>query len=294
MHLAFILSLPRSGSTVLTSMLDQRKGVISPPESSFPQVLGELTPEERADPRLLAALYIASTFPGTPLTLEEAETCMCGSDQEILIRIGKALAGKLGRNPDEISLVVWKTTRTICMNRGPLATDGRFVILRRHPHNVFESQFRVHFGLHNRRAWRFALFRESYENAFAKIPAERRIDMDYEDIPARMDELLGFLGITDTGLWNTGSSSLEHVAANRPWLSQILQEFRNDDAEKRARLDTNQMRSLDYWLKAVKLAHPLMPVLRRHYDMLTLNHIRSQAQILLSGVARMATPASSR
>lgn len=281
MQLAFILSLPRSGSTVLTSMLDQRKGVISPPESSFPQVLGELTARERTDPRRLAALYIASTFPGTPLGLEEAAECMHGSDEEILGKLGKALAAKLGRAPHDVCLVVWKTTRTICMNRSPLATAGRFVILRRHPHNVFESQFRVHFGLHNRRAWRFALFRESYESAFADIPAEKRFDLDYEEIPARMSELLGFLGIKDAGSWDDGSSSLEHVAANRPWLSQILQEFRSDDADKRARLDARTMKSLDRWLQAAKLARPLMPMLRHHYDMATLTAIRQSAENIL-------------
>ena len=56
--LAFILSLPRSGSTVLSAMLDRKKGIVSPPESSFPQMLGTLTPEERADKRWLAALYL--------------------------------------------------------------------------------------------------------------------------------------------------------------------------------------------------------------------------------------------
>ena len=281
-QLAFILSLPRSGSTVLTSMLDQRKGVVSPPESSFPQMLGLATGRERSDPRRLAAIYIASTFPGTPLTLDEATSCMNGSDEEILTNIGRALAAKLGRNPEDVSLVVWKTTRTICLNRGPLATSGRFVILRRHPHNVFESQFRVHFGLHNRKPLRFAAFRESYEWAFSGIPEDRVLELDYEEIPACLAALLEFLGIEDLGLWENGTSSLEQVAINRPWLSEILKEFRNDDAEKRKRLDPAQTTRLDRDINRARLLRPLMPLLRWHYDMQTARHIRRKAEDILN------------
>jgi len=285
MSLAFVLSLPRSGSTVLTSLLDQRKGVISPPESSFPQMLGLATDKERSDPRRLAAIYLASTFPGTPLTLEEACTCMNGTDGEILTNIGKALAAKLGRNPEDVSLVVWKTTRTICLNRGPLATGGRFVILRRHPHNVFESQFRVHFGLHNRKPLRFAAFRESYEWAFSRIPRDRVFELDYEEIPTRLAALLEFLGIEDQGVWENGTSSLEQVAANRPWLSEILNEFRSDDAQKRSRLNPTQTGRLDCCIKSARLLRPAMPMLRRHYDQQTVEHIRRKAEDILGGVA---------
>lgn len=280
--LAFILSLPRSGSTVLTSMLDQRRGVISPPESSFPQILGELPRKERSDARWLAALYIASTFPGTPLDLDEATACMRGDDEEILKSIGRTLAGKLDRDPGDIAHVVWKTTRTISMNRCPLATSGRFVILRRHLHNVFESQFRVHFGEHNRRPLRFAAFRESYEWAFSRIPEERRFDLDYEGIPEGLGALTDFLGIEDQGMWENGGSSLEHVAANRPWLSGILDEFRSDDVVKRARLDPKQARGLDRALKLVRIARPLMPVMRLHFDRAVLTTIRHRATAILA------------
>ena len=263
-------------------MLDRRKGVISPPESSFPQVLGELAPDERRDPRGLAALYIASTFPGTPLSLDESEACMRGDDGEILVEIGRALAAKLGREPSEVALVVWKTTRTICMNRGPLATGGRFVILRRHPHNVFESQFRVHFGRNNRRPFRFAAFRESYESAFRRIPPERLFELDYEEIPSRMGDLLGFLGHEDAGAWEGASSSLRHVAENRPWLAEILGDFESRDSEKRSRIDPVQAAKLDAALSRVRVMRPLMPALRRHFDRATLGAIRRQASQLLA------------
>lgn len=279
--LAYILSLPRSGSTVLTSMLDQKRGVISPPESSFPQVLGQLKREEREDAHRLAAWYLASTFPGTPLNLDEAAACMKGDDESILIEIGRALAGKLGRNPDEVSLVAWKTTRTISMNDAPLRTSGRFVILRRHPHNVFESQFRVHFGANNRHPMRFAAFRESYEWAFSRIPVERRFDLDYEEIPDRLEALLEFLGIDHQGEWESGSSSLEHVAGNRPWLSQILDEFRSDDDAKRERLNSHQRISLKRSLRLAAAAKPLMPMLRRRFDRAVLATIGQRVDKIL-------------
>jgi hypothetical protein len=278
---AFILSLPRSGSTVLTSMLDSRKGLISPPESSFPQMLGLLTSKKDRDPKKLAALYHASTFPGTPLSLDDAEQCMHGGDEEILTSIALSLAEKAGRKAEDIRLVIWKTTRTISLNRGPLATNGRFVILRRHPHNVFESQFRVHFGLHNRQPLRFALFRQSYEWAFSRIPQNRKFELDYENIPDRMTSLLEFLQVEDHGFWEDGTSSLAHVAATRPWLSEILKEFRNDDAEKRARLDSGKTAALERALLYARLASPVMSLLRDHYDGQSVQHIRERAEELL-------------
>ncbi len=169
----FILSLPRSGSTLLSAILDQRLGIISPPESSFPQILGKISAQERSDTLRLAALYIASTFSGTPLSLEESRECMEGGDGEILTKLGLALAGKLGRDPGQVKLVIWKTTRTVSFTEVPMATGGKFIVLRRHPLNVFESQFRVHFGKNNRKPFRFASFRESYEAAFASLPKNR-------------------------------------------------------------------------------------------------------------------------
>jgi hypothetical protein len=279
--LAYILSLPRSGSTVLTSLLDQREGVVCPPESSFPQILGVITPKERNDPRRLAALYIASTFPGTPLDLDEAEACMRGDDPEILTNLGCSLAAKIGRDPGLVRTIVWKTTRTIGMNAAPIRSGGRFIVLRRHPHNVFESQFRVHFGAKNRRPGRFALFRESYEHAFAKLPVDRTMQVEYDRIPEQFEAMIHFLGIVGSETWQEGTSALATVAANRPWLSQILDHFENKDPEKRARLDINATLKLDHSLAAVKAFRGLLGPIRLAGDWRTLGHIRFRASQLL-------------
>jgi hypothetical protein len=279
--LAYILSLPRSGSTVLTSLLDQRAGVVCPPESSFPQVLGVINRKERNDPRRLAALYIASTFPGTPLDLDESEACMSGDDAGILTQIGIKLAEKLGRDPRLVRSVIWKTTRTIGMNAAPIRSGGRFIVLRRHPHNVFESQFRVHFGANNRRPGRFALFRESYEHAFAKLPAKRTMEVDYDSIPEQFERILSFLGIDAAESWPEGTSALAAVAASRPWLSQIMDHFENKDSEKRARIDPNLAARLDSSLAVTRRIRPLLGPLRRAADLRTLGHIRARAEELL-------------
>jgi hypothetical protein len=281
--LAYILSLPRSGSTVLTSLLDQREGVVSPPESSFPQILGVLTCRERQDPRMLAALYIASTFPGTPLNLDEAEACMCGDDPDILIQIGRALATKLGRDTSKLHTILWKTTRTIGMNAMPIATGGRFIVLHRHPHNVFESQFRVHFGANNRRPWRFAMFRESYEYAFSKLPSERTLHVEYDTIPRQLPTILQFLGIDNNTSWTQGSSALAAVAANRPWLSQIMETFENRDPEKRARLDPRVTKTLDRCISITSRLRPFLAPLRTAADYRTLGHIRVRSNAMLKG-----------
>lgn len=271
--LAYILSQPRSGSTVLTAILDKRKGVVCMPESSFPQALGQISREERADPRWLAALYLGSTFPPTPLTFQDALACMKGDNEEILISLGRALAGKLGRDPGDVRTVVWKTTRTIGMHRGPLETSGRFIVLRRHPHNVFESQSRFDYGVRNRRPFRYAVFSQSYEHALNRLPEERKFEIEYDDTEKRLPALLEFLNIEDQGPWQSGGSSLDLVAQSCSWLTQITEEFRNTDPEKRARLAPEMIRSVDRALALTRPLRPFMGPLRAYFDKRSMEHI---------------------
>ena len=276
--LAYILSQPRSGSTVLTAILDKRKGVVCLPESSFPQTLGVISDRERANPRWMAALYLGSTFPPTPLTLEDAEACMIGSDDEILTALGRALAAKLGRNPADVETVVWKTTRTIGMHRGPLSTAGKFIVLRRHPLNVFESQFRFDFGARNRKPLRYAIFAQSYEHALARCPAERTLELDYEEIPRMLPELIRFLGAKDQGEWETGTSSLDLVAESCSWLTQVTGEFRNTDGEKRARLDPAMVATVERALRWTRPLRPIMGPVRAYFDGRSMGHVREIAR----------------
>ena len=277
-QLVYILSQPRSGSTVLTALLDKRKGVVCMPESSFPQVLGQITKKERADRRWLAALYLGSTFPPTPLTLDDAEGCMTGGDAEILSNLGKALAEKLGRNPGDVTHVVWKTTRMVGMHRGPSTAGGKFLVLRRHPHNVFESQFRFEYGARNRRPFRYAVFAQSYENAMAKCPSGRTFTMEYDDIPGVFPAMFSFLAIDDRGEWSEGRSSMEIVAANCSWLTQVTAEFENTDPEKRSRLDPAVVSRLEAMLAITRPFRPFAGLLRRFFDNRSMGHVRMFAR----------------
>lgn len=276
--LAYILSLPRSGSTVLSAQLDKKKGIVSPPESSFPQVLGAISKEERNNPRWLAALYHGSTFVPTPLSLDEAEACMKGSNQEILISLGLAVAGKLHRDPAEIRSIVWKTPRTVGMLDGPLSTTGKFIVLRRNPQNVFESQFRVEFGKNNRNPYRFAIFRESYEHAFKRIPKERVFAMEYDDLPGVLPELLAFLGLTDSGDWEHFESSLDMAAKHCSHMTQVTSEFRNTDPQKRANLDPRQVASLARAMSWSRPLRPFMGPVRAFFDNQSMGPIRERAK----------------
>lgn len=281
MKLAYILSLPRSGSTVLSAMLDRRRGVVSPPESVFPQVLGALSKGELRNPRWLAALYLKSTFVPTPLSLDDAESCMHGTIEEMLCEVGRAVAEKLGRDRAAIDAVVWKTPRMVGMHAGPLSTDGCFVVLRRNPHNVFESQFRVGFGENNRRPLRFAAFRESYENAFDRLPRDRTIEIEYDDLPGAVGDILNFVGLEDRGEWEGKAGSLDMAAASVAHMTEVTKEFTNRDPEKRARLDAGKIKSLD---RALKLARPLRGVLgplRAHFDGVSYARVRRLATELL-------------
>jgi hypothetical protein len=270
--------MPRSGSSVLSALLDQARGVVSVPESAFPQVLGLIGPHERADKRWLAALYLGATMSPTPLSIDDAEECMVGSNQEILTQIGLAVASKLGRNPSEICAVVWKTPKVTASLRGPLTTNGKFVILRRNPHNVFESQFRFHFGANNRHPFRFALFSESYESGFIRIPQSRKIDIEYDSLPASVDSILQFAGIADNGRWPEYVSSLKMASEQCYWLNEINNSFENRDSDKRKNLDAGQIQKLKLALKVARGFRPFLLPIRRYFDNVSLGHIKNRAQ----------------
>ncbi len=277
MKLAYIVSMTRSGSTVLSAMLDQYRGVVSPPESSFPQILSSITKEERSNPRMLAALYHGATFPPTQINLDEAEECMRGSDEEILVALGKAVAAKLGRDPALVETVVWKSPKTVGMQAAPMATSGRFIVLRRNPHNVYESQFRVSFGEKNRNPLRFALLRESYELAFAKLPKERRIDVHYDDMPGVLPQILEFIGIPRTDKWENHQSSLQLASDSLSYMSEVTSEFVNKDAQKRARLQGLTVGVLEASMALTRPLRPFLGPIRNHYDHESLKLIRERA-----------------
>jgi len=277
MEHVFIISEPRSGSTVLTAMLDRRRGMLSMPESSFPQVLGYLTSEERKDPQRLAAIYIGSTFVPTPLSFKEITDCMTGDDREVLDALAYATATKVGRNPSDVGFVTWKTVRTIGMHRVIHALDAKVVVLRRHPHNVFESQFRFSYGVRNRRPLRYAFFHQSYEKAFSTLRVSRRLDIAYDDLPAALSTLTEFIGLADLGMWPDDSSHFTQVVDQCSWLSDITKEFENRDPEKRAKLDPAMIHRLDFCLAATRLIRPLMGLVRRHFDDRSLGHVREIA-----------------
>jgi hypothetical protein len=278
--LTFILSAPRSGSTVLTALLEKKQGIVCMPESSFPQILGRLSRKERADRRWLAALYIAGTFPPTPITMDEAEECMHGNDDEILFNLGKVLARKLGRPVDQVIQVIWKTTRTIGMHAGPLATSGKFVVIHRNPLNVFESQFRVSFGKRNRIPLRYAIFMESYQNAFARLPRDRKFELSYDDLPTALTVLMSFIGVPDQGDWQDGQSAMAEVAERCSWLNQITSEFKNTDIEKRARLESRVVSQVEMAMTLARPVRALLQPIRYYFDHSSLRHIRQKAKIL--------------
>lgn len=279
--LCYILSLPRSGSTVLSALLDRKKGVVSPPESVFPQMLGTVTSKEREDKRWMAALYLGSTLTPTPLSLEDAELCMKGSNEEILIALGKAVAVKLGRDAERIEAVVWKTPRMVGMHEGPLSTDGKFVVLRRNPHNVFESQFRVDFGEKNRNPYRFALLRESYEHAFSRLPKERTIEITYDSLPGSLADLVRFMGVASVGDWENTSSSLDLAAQHCGHMADVTKPFENTDPAKRARLDSAQIRKLEFAMRLARPTRFLLGPLRAHFDRQSMQWSRDKAKGLM-------------
>lgn len=276
--LTYILSQPRSGSTVLTAILDKRKGIVCMAESCFAQVLGTLNQSERSNKRWLAALYLGSRMAPDPLDLDDALACMEGTDDEILFSLGKSVAQKLGRDPSAVTNVVWKTTRAIGLHQGPIATCGKFVALRRNIINVFESQSRFEHGINNRNPFRYALFAQSYEHALNRCPTNRTFKLDYDDLPGILPRLLDFMGVPDRGEWETRGSILDSVAEECSWLSQVTGEFQNTDEKKRAQLDPVIKNRLTTALAMSSTLLPLMGPVRKHFDMRSVAYVKRLAK----------------
>jgi hypothetical protein len=189
MQHTFIISLPRSGSTVLTRMFSSRDDVVSLPETFFPHLLDHLSRDEWQDSHWVAALFVVSCSDGSPLTLDEAMECITDSQEESLRKIALKVAAKDGRDADSIKAAVWKATRLVGSHTNSGKLGGRVVILHRPRLNVYESQFRVPFGDRNRNACRFALFAASYDAAFRHYSAAHTIHVEYARIPEQIDAI---------------------------------------------------------------------------------------------------------
>lgn len=277
--LVCVYSLPRSGSTALTVQLDKWQGVVCLPESYFPQMLELLTPEEFSSPEKMAALFIASSDSGSALTFDESLACMVPNNStETLKRLGLACIKKTCRNPGKVRAVVWKTTRIIGRWETFARAGGRFLILRRNPLNVFDSQFRVEFGTYNRNPIRFAAFRESYEAVFQRIPEKRTFPVDYESIPEQMPDILTFLGIEDRVPWKEGKSILGLISAKKDWHRRILDTFQSRDKEQRGNLTISQRLALKVGLTLFHPLRPLLGLLRDRYDQRIMDYLRTRAR----------------
>lgn len=231
MNNIFMVSLPRSGSTVLTTMLDRREDVLSMPESFFPAMMDLIDEETFRDTDLMAALFIQSCSDGSPLDFAEARECITGDRLETIQRIARKVAVKIGRDPDAIAVTIWKSTRIVGKWKWAESVGGRFVILQRPMVNVFESQFRVHFGEKNRNPLRFALFAASYLWAFRHYPNDRTYRLRYAEIPDRMDDLAAWMGSRKEAVAGR-SGAVERMAGRNEWHSSIDKPFVDNDADK--------------------------------------------------------------
>ncbi len=232
MHQAvFIVSVPRSGSTVLTNMLDNYEDVLCLPETFFPGVMELADEAEWKDRRWMAALFLVSCSDGSPLSLDEAEACIEKDKQATLNSLASAAAAKSGRDLSKLKTVVWKFTRMVGCWHSAAAMGGRFIILHRNPLNVYESQFRVPFGDKNRNPARFALFATSYDAAFSDYPAAQTLRLDYPEIPTSMPKLLEWIGSNGERRDPT-AAGMRGISGSRPWHTEIDKPFKNDDASK--------------------------------------------------------------
>ncbi|MDP2240436.1 MAG: hypothetical protein Q8K18_09790 [Burkholderiales bacterium] len=279
--LACIYSLPRSGSTVLITELDRLKGIVCLPESYFPQILELLSPDELSDPSRLAAFFLASSPSGSLLSFEEAQACMVPADHaKTLVRLGLACALKTNREPSQVAIVIWKTTRIVSRWKLFAEAGGRFLVLRRNPLNVFESQFRVDFGYYNRNPLRFAAFQESYEAIFSRLPIDITYSVDYESIPEQLTAIQSWLGV-GAEHWIGGESSMAKTHAKEAWHSGLMDGFQSHDSMKRQNISTRQRLLLKAGQSMAKPIRPILVLLRDYYDRQIMKQIRIAADEIL-------------
>jgi len=279
--LACVYSLPRSGSTVLIAELDRLKGVVCLPESYFPQILELLTQDELSDPAKLAAFFLASSPSGSLLSFEEAQTCMVPADwKKTLVRLGLACALKTNRNPSQVAIVIWKTTRIVGRWRLFAEAGGRFLVLRRNPLNVFDSQFRVDFGRYNRNPFRFAAFLESYEAVFSRLPKQITHFVEYESIPEQLPAIQAWFGV-GAEHWAEGVSSLAQTHAKKTWHGGLMDGFQSRDLMKRKNITASQRFLLKTGQFTAKPIRPILGLLRDYYDREIMKQIRIEANEIL-------------
>lgn len=276
--LACIYSLPRSGSTALVTQLDKFENIVCLPESYFPQIYEMLSPTDVADSRRLAALFLASSPDGSLLSLPEIEDCMVpGNLRESLVNLGFAYTRKTGRDQDRVKCVVWKTTRIIGRWRCFAEAGGIFILLRRKRLNVYESQFRVNFGIHNRNSIRFSAFCESYEAAFSRLPCDKKVVVNYEDIPNTLPLLVTTLGGSGEP-WGMGRSSLADTSAKNSWHSEIMKDFQSKDHIKLNNVGVFERFLLLLGGVVFRPARPVFGILRDRFDFKIMKQVYEKAE----------------
>jgi hypothetical protein len=281
----FVISLPRSGSTVLTRMLSSREDVMCLPETCFPHLLDHLTNAEWEDRRWVAALYLASCSDGSPLTLEEAILCISPSHEMSLRNIALKVAAKSGRNPKNIRAVVWKSTRLVGSSKSIAGIGGRYLILHRPRLNVYESQFRVPFGKLNHAPSRFALFAASYDAAFRRYPRQVTMEIEYAHIPEQLDAIFSWIGSESPQVDNS-SGALQTTAGRRAWHSQIVKPFHNDDVKKISNLSSSQIHIFNTTSTALRMVPLIGTLARRQADRRTAQAMKTMARSILKASDR--------
>lgn len=281
-QLLCVYSLPRSGSTVLISELDKIKGICCLPESYFPQAWSLASRSRDPSQEYLAALYLASSPAGATLSFDEVVKLIDPQDPRAsLINIGLKTVEKENRDPNSLKVIVWKTTRIISHMDLLNSSLFKFILLRRNVYNVFESQFRVDFGVHNRNPYRFAAFVASYESVFDKLPCDRTFEIAYDQIPHQIEAVCSWLKIENEN-WNEGyTSSIARTHGNKEWHSNLLEGFSNRDKKKLEFIEKKQLAAIDNGLKCTKYLKPIFYLLRRYFDKKIFSNVEQDALNLL-------------
>jgi len=255
MKIVFVYSVPRSGSTYFTKLLEDKKGYVVMPETY---------------------LHLALTSEDFELSEKSVSSCMPDDFPISNIELYNYLIKSNDKLNDFLSLIkekfapeylVLKTTRLLgYANKVNINYEYRNIWIDRNPLNIFESLTRVSFGENNSNPLRFAVWYSSYY--FTKIRFNSEI--------VCYSESVNYVRNLPEGSTVLKSYSSEYHST-KSWHANLNKNFNNTDLQKLENLSKYDIIAIQLSIFILKLFAPIFNYLRISYDKKLLRKINNNS-----------------
>lgn len=244
MKIIFVYSVPRSGSTYFTKLLENKKGYVVMPETYLHLAL-------LSKDFIISEKSINSCMPdGFPITNKEIYNSIKNSEDKLRDFIC-LLQRKF--NPEYLVL---KSTRLLgYANLINLNFECRSIWIDRNPLNIYESLTRVSFGKKNSNPFRFAVWYNSYYYSRTRLNSEI----------VCYSESVKYIRNLPEGITVLKSYSSKYHST-KSWHSNLNKSFNNTDLKKLDNLSNNYKLLIQLSILILKLFNPFFNYLRISYD----------------------------